>query len=63
MPWREVLDVLRDAAAGLVYAEQRRIVHRDIKPANLMQNRDGVTKIADLGLAVQIDVEAQNEDH
>jgi serine/threonine protein kinase len=63
MPWREVLDVLRDAASGLVYAEQRRIVHRDIKPENLMRNKEGVTKIADLGLAVQIDVEAQNEDH
>jgi len=63
MPWRELLDVLRDAASGLVYAEQRRIVHRDIKPENLMRNREGVTKIADLGLAVQIDVEAENEDH
>ncbi len=63
LPWREVLDALRDAAAGLVYAEQRRIVHRDIKPENLMRNRDGVTKIADLGLAVQIEAESQDDDH
>ena len=53
--WREALGVLRDAAAGLVYAESRGIVHRDIKPDNLMRNADGATKIADLGLAVQVE--------
>ncbi|MEZ6013740.1 MAG: FHA domain-containing serine/threonine-protein kinase [Planctomycetota bacterium] len=63
LPWREVLTVLRDAASGLVYAEQRRIVHRDIKPENLMRNQEGVTKIADLGLAVQIEAESQDDDH
>ncbi|MEM9380473.1 MAG: FHA domain-containing serine/threonine-protein kinase [Planctomycetota bacterium] len=57
LPWREALDVVRDAAAGLVYAESRGIVHRDIKPENLMRNQDGVTKIADLGLAVQVEQE------
>ncbi|MDC3307473.1 protein kinase, partial [bacterium] len=57
LPWREALDVLRDSAAGLVYAESRGIVHRDIKPENLMRNQDGVTKIADLGLAVQVEQE------
>jgi len=55
--WRDVLRILSDAASGLVYAEARGIVHRDIKPANLMQNADGVTKIADLGLAVQVEQE------
>lgn len=53
--WREALGILRDAAAGLVYAESRGIVHRDIKPDNLMRNADGATKIADLGLAVQVE--------
>lgn len=57
IPWREALDILRDAAAGLVYAETSGIVHRDIKPENLMRNKDGVTKIADLGLAVQVEQE------
>jgi hypothetical protein len=57
VPWRELLGILRDAAAGLVYAEQRGIVHRDIKPANLMQDEHGVTKIADLGLATQVEQE------
>ncbi|QDU84786.1 Serine/threonine-protein kinase PrkC [Planctomycetes bacterium Pla163] len=51
LPWRAVLGVLRDAAAGLEYAESKGMVHRDIKPDNLMQNAIGVTKIVDLGLA------------
>ena len=51
LPWREVLDVLHDAARGLMYAEEKGIVHRDVKPANLMRNSAGATKIADLGLA------------
>ena len=55
LPWPIVLDILHDAASGLVYAESRGIVHRDIKPSNLMQNEDGMTKIADLGLAVQVE--------
>lgn len=51
LPWRAVLGILRDAAAGLEFAEQHGIVHRDIKPANLMQSASGQTKIVDLGLA------------
>ena len=59
--WRQVLDVLHDAASGLIYAESRGIVHRDIKPANLMQNHHGTTKIADLGLATQAEGESAEE--
>ena len=60
LPWREALDVLYDAASGLVYAESKGIVHRDIKPANLMQNSAGATKIADLGLATQAEAEERD---
>jgi hypothetical protein len=55
----EVLDILRDATTGLVYAEARGIVHRDLKPANLMQNHVGATKIADLGLATHVESEEE----
>ncbi len=57
IPEREVLDILRDATSGLVYAEARGIVHRDLKPANLMQNHVGTIKIADLGLATHVEAE------
>jgi hypothetical protein len=63
LPWPEVLGILLDAAKGLEYAEQRGIVHRDIKPANLMQDEHGVTKIADLGLATQIEAEATESEN
>lgn len=63
LPLNEALDVLRDAAQGLAYAEARGIVHRDLKPANLMQNSVGQTKIADLGLATHVEAEeAQSAD-
>jgi serine/threonine protein kinase len=39
------------AARGLAYAHARGVVHRDLKPSNLLLARDGVVKIADLGLA------------
>ncbi len=51
LPWEEALRVIRDAARGLRYAEEMGVVHRDIKPDNLMRNSQGMTKIADLGLA------------
>ncbi len=62
LPWREVLNVLHDAARGLMFAEEKRIVHRDIKPANLMQNAAGAIKIADLGLATSLEAEASESD-
>ncbi|MSR61899.1 MAG: FHA domain-containing protein [Planctomycetes bacterium] len=58
LPWKAVLSVLSDAAAGLSYAESRGIVHRDIKPANLMYSGTGTVKIADLGLATTLEQEA-----
>jgi hypothetical protein len=61
LPVPEALEVLSDAAKGLVFAELRGIVHRDIKPANLLRTDVGTTKIADLGLATQLEAEATVE--
>ena len=47
----EALDIIVQAARGLEYAWRNGMVHRDIKPDNLLMTKDGVVKIADLGLA------------
>ena len=51
VPTDAAIAAIRDAARGLAFAEEMRIVHRDIKPDNLMVDRHGHVKIADLGLA------------
>lgn len=47
----EALDIVIQAAEALHHAHERGLIHRDIKPKNIMINRDGVVKVADLGLA------------
>ncbi len=44
-------DYTAQAAEGLYYAHQSRIIHRDIKPANLLLDKNGTVKILDMGLA------------
>jgi hypothetical protein len=51
LPVADAVRAIRDAAKGLAFAEQMRLVHRDIKPDNLMIDRHGHVKLADLGLA------------
>ncbi|MEO6953442.1 MAG: serine/threonine-protein kinase [Polyangia bacterium] len=53
-PWREVLDVLIAAGAGLATAHESELVHRDFKPENVFVARDGRVLIGDFGLAAQV---------
>ncbi len=46
--------IIRQAVEGLAEAHKVGIVHRDVKPGNLLIGRDGVVKVADLGLATVV---------
>jgi len=50
IPEVAAFEVIRQAALGLQYMENRGKVHRDIKPANLMVDSAGHVTIVDLGL-------------
>ena len=57
VPWEEAARIILQVARGLEYAHQRGIIHRDIKPANILVTREGIAKLADLGLAKQLEDE------
>jgi len=47
----EAVRIVRAAAVGLAYMHRHGFIHRDIKPKNILLTREGVVKIADMGLA------------
>ncbi len=52
---RQVLELHSQAAEGLYAAHQLGIVHRDVKPDNIMVTKTGDAKLADFGLARQME--------
>jgi len=55
----EALEVIIQVAEALEHAHQRGLIHRDVKPKNIMIAKEGIVKLADMGLARGMtDVEA-----
>lgn len=52
------LEVLKQVLSVLKEAETMKIIHRDIKPDNIMLTAEGVVKLADLGLAREVNDDA-----
>lgn len=50
----EVAAVLREVLSGLVFLHAAKVVHRDIKAANILMNGNGKVKIADFGVAREL---------
>lgn len=48
---KEAVQIVLQVAQALEHAHRRGLVHRDVKPANIIITREGVVKLADLGLA------------
>jgi eukaryotic-like serine/threonine-protein kinase len=51
----EVARMVREVGQALDHAHAQGVVHRDVKPGNVLIREDGVTKLADLGIATASD--------
>ncbi len=54
MPPRIAANLGRQVALGLEHAHQKGLIHRDVNPMNIMVTAEGVAKLTDLGLALDV---------
>ncbi len=50
----DALDIIIAIADALNHAHTRGFIHRDVKPKNIMITKDGIAKLADMGLAREV---------
>lgn len=54
-PWRDALDAYLQAGRGLAAAHAEGLVHRDFKPSNCLIDATGRVRVADFGLAGDVE--------
>ena len=54
MPPSTAARLALQVALGLEHARQKGMVHRDVNPGNILVTREGIAKLADLGLAIEM---------
>jgi len=50
-PETEAINVVIQVAEALQHAHEKGLIHRDVKPKNIMIAKEGIAKLADMGLA------------
>jgi len=61
VPEPTALNIIGQAAAGLAAAHALGMVHKDVKPDNILLTKEGVAKLADLGISQSAGTGATNE--
>jgi tRNA A-37 threonylcarbamoyl transferase component Bud32/tetratricopeptide (TPR) repeat protein len=56
LPVETAIGIAQAISSGLAFAHSKGIIHRDLKPGNVWLSADGIARIGDFGLAVDVDL-------